>query len=1138
LRLIKTISLEFREGKSDKVYEVDLCEVGPDRFVVNFRYGRRGAKLQSGSKTAVPVARDKAERIYDDLVREKVDKGYHEPGAALAAAATAPAPAAAPADVWPADAAAQREAAILVRLRAGVDARFTTGWKVSRVIWRAGELRIRAAEPLLWSYLRGEEKPPKAEPPAPSVSDRMPTWSPWTLTAAQSAEPTPSYFHRRYYGRSKSDKKSEEMAMRAYCAAWALGRCSTAESIPRLHAFAMDPESPAPARRIALESIRLLMTPGERAETARQVLEGLPRALAGPLKQGETAEFIDRLRAAIDDAADRTVAALLEALPTMVPRYAYWQGQATRLVDRVSKDPQLRAALRESVDLRVEDGYGVLADLYWADDERSRAVLLTFLRSAPLGPNLVRIVRYLFKVAELRDDAEMLGLLIHRIETTRPSAHKAFDLVPFGMLDKSSPYPLVPGACTGPTRKYLGRRAWRILLDRGRLGGPEYVRIAEQVLRHFSDGDAVPVFTGGQRLHGWGKTGGAAIDRFGTYYVFNRILYSNSPRYQAARGGFFVCKGKSKPGDPPPEQREEAFRELWDRAPEALLRLALESRCTPVHEFAARALRANPGFCRGLDLATVKRLAASPYEPTARLGLDQAIERFDPADPDPELVLILADSPLADARRQAEAWLNAHWGVLRRDDGLVVGLVSSPQPETRAFARGLLRRTALPEAKSERLVARLVARLLALGPGEDPRAADIAETMLLAFRPVLRRIGEPVIRDLLAHPLPLVQRLAGDLVLGHDHFAQQPPPDLLRALLASPHDVVRSVGVRIIDQFDDDRLKQNVDVLIWLSRHPLADLRENIRATVRRLAAGDREFGCRIAGRLAESLLVPGASEGVPSHIARVLREDLRDRLDGVPAETVLRLLESRSKPAQEIGGLLLPTNVDWETLELDQLVRLASHDILSVREAVWQIGREHPDRLAADLRTAYRLADAKWEDSRRWAFALFRDRLAGADWPPEALIGLCDSVRPDVQQFGREMIGRLFREEHGERYALDLSEHPDADMQAFAGHFLDQFTADDPVQVRRLHFFCMAVLTRVNKGRVAKERAFAFLERAARAGPEAAEAVAAVLGPVSATAAISDRARAIELMTFIHETYPHIEQPIRVRPVEVRHAV
>src|SRR4051794_37450848 len=155
LKLIKTIALVFREGKSDKVYEVDLAEVGPDRFVVNFRYGRRGAKLQSGSKTAVPVARDRAESIYDDLVREKVSKGYHPPGGAPAAV-----PSATPTAAGPADRAALREAAILARLRG--ESRFKTEWATSRVVWRAGELRVRAAEPLLWALLPGGTKPAKA----------------------------------------------------------------------------------------------------------------------------------------------------------------------------------------------------------------------------------------------------------------------------------------------------------------------------------------------------------------------------------------------------------------------------------------------------------------------------------------------------------------------------------------------------------------------------------------------------------------------------------------------------------------------------------------------------------------------------------------------------------------------------------------------------------------------------------------------------------------------------------------------------------------------------------------------------------------------------------------------------------------
>ena len=192
------------------------------------------------------------------------------------------------------NAAAQREAAILARLRYAERVElgpsgFATHWKLSRVIWRAGELRIRAAEPLLWFILRGEKKRPKVEPPPPCAAGPMPTWSPWTLTADQDAEPTGSYSRGRYRARSRSS--DDEKALLVYSAAWALGRCGTAESIPRLRAFAENRASPAPARRIALESIRLLMTDEERAEAARQVLGGLPPDLAAALLRGDAEEF-------------------------------------------------------------------------------------------------------------------------------------------------------------------------------------------------------------------------------------------------------------------------------------------------------------------------------------------------------------------------------------------------------------------------------------------------------------------------------------------------------------------------------------------------------------------------------------------------------------------------------------------------------------------------------------------------------------------------------------------------------------------------------------------------------------------------------------------------------------------------------
>lgn len=71
----ETISLYFSEGGSDKEYHADLVETEAG-FLVNFRYGRRGSALTSGTKTKDPLPYDKAKKVYDKLVAEKMGKGY------------------------------------------------------------------------------------------------------------------------------------------------------------------------------------------------------------------------------------------------------------------------------------------------------------------------------------------------------------------------------------------------------------------------------------------------------------------------------------------------------------------------------------------------------------------------------------------------------------------------------------------------------------------------------------------------------------------------------------------------------------------------------------------------------------------------------------------------------------------------------------------------------------------------------------------------------------------------------------------------------------------------------------------------------------------------------------------------------
>ncbi len=75
ISVLPKASLYFSEGSSDKEYhaEVVAAEGG---YLVNFRYGRRGAALTVRTKTHSPVAIAQATKIYEKLVREKTSKGY------------------------------------------------------------------------------------------------------------------------------------------------------------------------------------------------------------------------------------------------------------------------------------------------------------------------------------------------------------------------------------------------------------------------------------------------------------------------------------------------------------------------------------------------------------------------------------------------------------------------------------------------------------------------------------------------------------------------------------------------------------------------------------------------------------------------------------------------------------------------------------------------------------------------------------------------------------------------------------------------------------------------------------------------------------------------------------------------------
>jgi predicted DNA-binding WGR domain protein len=1064
MKLIKRTTLHYQEGTSDKVYEVDLCQIEQDRYVVNFRYGRRGTTLKEGVKTTQPVLEAEAHKVFAQLVASKVKKGYHD----VNVQASNDAPTAQPVEVTNVPVAENpRHQAIVNRLAN----RDNHKWPLERAIWRAGELKIKESTSLL-------------------------------IQLIGTGEP-----------------------LRDYCIAWALGWCGDENAIPTLRGFLENASTPEFVQRIAFEALLKLSDDPTRAILRSERIRELPSELLSLAQNGSSTDFANALQTYLNSSD---------------------QGHFT-----------------------------VLDSIYQIDNEQVRPALIDILRTAPLSFNYFQQIRHIFKISEYRRDGKIFGILAYRFEKEPTqgrvdrwgniylpnggyvskyeygydSATRRYDRFENPKYQEA----LQGLAYTRLTREYLIRRVWRSLKQLGEDSNPDYVNMAVGVLLQYSDADGVRVKHSRFGGYNWQTRQyhykEVDWDAYAGYITFNHILYSNSPRYVLMPNSqAWRCREGYKPGDSEPEVREEAFPALWEQRPDALLRLLLESNCCPVHQFAAKALRVCQQFCAEIDINTVIELINKSYEVTAALGFELARERYNPNNPNLELVLALANCLYQPGRTQAYQWIEQKREFFLDDSNFIAALVTSQHSDTRVFARRLLSSSILSDATARVIIGRIIAHLLNLSPqpsltnkGLGEVAKEIAETLLISFTPQLRTLGMGVVLDLLRHPMPEIQELGARILLNHETPAVELPRELIESLLASPHESVRGIGVRIFGQLPDERLLNHHELLLTMATHELPDMRHAIRSVIRRLATEHLDFVTQLATQLISVLLRKEQYEGVHSDVLRLLREDLPGWMTGIARETALQLLKAKSSPAQELGGLVLSANrTNWtQEFETSEIVKLANHEILSVREAAREMFLLILDRIRTntqEMRSAVRLLEAKWDDSREFAQRVFNTHFTAEDWTPEVMVSICDNIREDVRQFGRDLVTRTFQQSYGQEYLLKFSEHPSADMQLFATNYLENYAVDNCDRLRELTPYFITVLCQVNRGRVAKQRVFGFLDAEAQKSEEAARVVAEILTRQSITMAIGDKATAIQTMLKIHRNYPQIPLPIQVKPIsEIR---
>jgi predicted DNA-binding WGR domain protein len=1156
MKLIEQSKLFFKEANSDKVYEIDLCEVGNDLYVVNFRFGKRGANLKDGTKTPSPIGRIKAKAVFTALETEKRKKGYQtetEMFQELPDISTT-----APNTV---------EGTLLQRLQNAVDSTkdkevntFKTKWKTSRVAWKVGVLRFKEAVPFLMKLIE------------------------------------------------KGD------AMQRYSILWALVRCGDERAMPTFKAYFNNDSYAEHVCKIAKEGI-LGLRNVEKTEN-KELQKGVQNQL-------------------------------FESLPPIIQQLVKNESS-----NGLEKEIDLRVAEKQK-DFQFLETLYLLAHVY----PFLSKVILNVLAKLPLRPPFFKYIRSIYKLAEVRDDARLLGMLAYRFEKSG-SMYKSVS-VSEDMKEDSWWY-------KRRTRKYFAEMNEQIAdITKEVKKKDSKIGFSQQTKEHFQHRDltrlkeygvqtlenetqnhnyvklATAILLGYQQVDyqaaysqligsNWNRETSKYTQHFAFYpecsssMLLNLILNGHNEEMelvknkwqnkekitlesqtwtvdtpQAKKQGsatervrnFSLLTKNEQKEEQKLENRNEFFPQKWDALPQAYIQLLVEGQLGIIHEFAYKNLKVHEKYeelISKFDIKLLKKLLSSNFVIPSFFGVQICKEKLNQSF-DKELTLILLNSQIEEGRNLAKEIIQKNSFAFTQDvdfNLFVSQLIFNHHSDIRSWANQFLQTLNLSEEKWQIIVAKSISEMLVVQNLDKSYSEQVrnhilkdAQTILKTnAKSVLEKLSWTIVLELLENEMLQNQVFASDILLLKSKLikATDIPFSILNGFFESKSEEIRANGMEIFAAYPENALLEAHELLGNMLISPYQNLRNSARQIVIKLVANSFEiskqtkyFSESIVTKLilalrkkdpeetkreeAEKQIRQEANKSVnqsdnqsnnagihslPNDIQLSVHKEIADLLitffdaylSKITLKTTLNLLHGNYREGQFVGFYILKNHIITNTsdkekeISIRQLIALAAHELLEIRNWTLEYYQDNIPRIRYERDEALRILDTKWDDVRQKAMQFFRENFTENDWDVDSLVSIADSVRPDVEAFGKELITKFFEEKDGEKYLTMLSQHPSNSMQLFATNYLERFATGNLPRLKEMEFYFRCVLMQVNKGRIAKDRVLEFLEKEALSSKETAFWVVPLFNDLVATSAVQDKERFIQILQKLKTKYDNLK--------------
>jgi predicted DNA-binding WGR domain protein len=1101
MKLIQQIKLFYKEGNSDKVYEIDLCSIDATNHVVNFRYGRRGSALKERTKTPEYVSHEKALLLFAKLENEKISKGY---ASEIETLIDLPSLTSVEPD--------SINGVILQRLEDAVLGKqtFKTQWKTSRIIWKAGLLDVQEAIPYIIKLV------------------------------------------------SKGDE------LQTYSALWALIKLKSTVAEGVFKSYALQIKQKEYLRNLAHEGLLEILKEEELQNHIVTILETIPQEARYHIEKKDFEALIVFLKEELDNNSINYLTALY---------------------------------LVSKFDLKLHE------------------IVVFLLEAVPYRPPYFKHIRAIYKLAVLRNDADVVAVLAYRFENENPmytrtvSLESEYDNSQFisAINERVNIGKELRGkdskiAFSNFTKYYFQKNSLRFLKElNSESDAKKYLKFAVSILskyteNDYSKADKSPVNTYGQYNYNDKKYYYTIVDypECSNLLLLSTILFGNDQKriltsklkfilgqeivssknyyyntsetstvtksekgianptnentgsiLDVAKKAFSTFFGKKEVEKQPEPKltvetkvvldntstRLELFPEHWDTFPEAYIQLLMEAQMNLVHQFAYNNLKGRADFqtlMNRFDATNILKLLNSNFSIPNQLGFETLVLKNDTLSTQMSFIADVLNSKTTSARNWAQHHITSNKTAFLNDVDCAVKLIFNAVPDVKNWITEMLNSFSFTEDKTKVITGKVIIELLTFEENSvnNNLALLAVERLKQIATAQLEQLSWDIVARLISSDLKTNNLLASTILIlkSKNTDSAEIPFSLIVLFLEDENLEIRQNGRQLLHNYENTFLIGNSETLRTLLHNQYQDVIESVLECFSRLGASQSDIIDIALRDTAYAMIRKEKFEGAHLIFKKfILDKTVEQWNTAFEPRDVIKLLHANYRESQLTGYEILKNYSRKDDFTIRQIISLGNHEILAIRQWCWNYFMDRKERIREERNNALALLDTTWDDTRTFAFHFFKTEFDETDWDLDCLISIVDSVLPAVEQFGKEIITKYFNPNDGAVYLTKLSQHPSVNIQFFVTNYLNTYATDNVPKLEELAFYFRSVLTRVHKARVAKQRIFQFLHQEGKKSEAAAIFVTDIIDEVSATAAIQDKASCITILTDLKTLYPQL---------------